>query len=83
MIGGDSIFSGVGNEISRTSCVTSAVTGFMRSSIFTRDCAWRAFEALALKRSTKACSRLRSSAWRLACLASSISRVARCSSKEE
>ena len=69
--------------ISRTSCVTSAVTGFIRSSILTRDCAWRAFEALALKRSTKACSRLRSSAWRLACLASSISRVARCSSNEE
>ena len=83
MIGGDSIFSGVGNVISRTSWVTSAVTGFIRSSIFTRDCAWRALEALALKRSTKACSRLRSSAWRLACLASSISRVARCSSNEE
>ena len=30
MIGGDSIFSGVGKVISRTSWVTSAVTGFIR-----------------------------------------------------
>ena len=83
MIGGDSIFSGAGKVISRTSWVTSAATGFIRSSIFTRDWAWRAFEALALKRSTKACRRLRSASCRLACLASSISRVARCSSNDE
>src|SRR5882762_11694171 len=39
MIGGDSIFSGAGKDISRTSWVTSAVPGFTRSSILTRDCA--------------------------------------------
>ena len=80
MIGGESSFSGAGKVISCTSWVTSAVIGFIRSSILTRDCAWRAFEALALKRSTKACSRARSASWRFTALASSISRVARCSS---
>jgi hypothetical protein len=44
------------------------VTGFIRSSIFTRDCACRAFDALALKRSTKACRRLRSSSLALGVL---------------
>jgi hypothetical protein len=83
MIGGDSSRSGAGKLISRTSWVTRAVTGSMRSSILTRDWACRAFEALALNLSTKACSRLRSNSCRLTCLASSISRVARCFSKDE
>src|SRR5882762_8387386 len=37
MIGGDSIFSGAGKDISRTSWVTSAVTGFIRSSILAQS----------------------------------------------
>jgi len=66
---GDSIRSGVGKRNLPTSCVTRAVTGFIRSSILTRDCAWRALDAFALKRSTKALQPLALVGWRLACLA--------------
>jgi hypothetical protein len=54
MIGGDSS-SGEGKSKPVTLSSTMAAMGFIRSSAFTRDCACRAFDAFALKRSTKAC----------------------------
>jgi hypothetical protein len=55
MIGGDSNFSGGGMMIGRTSSVTIDEIGCIFASILMRDCAWLAFDALARKRSTKAC----------------------------
>ncbi len=54
MIGGDSS-SGEGKLNPVTPASTMAATGFIRSSALIRLCACRAFEALALKRSTKDC----------------------------
>ena len=80
-MGGDKSLSGSGILIGSTSLVTTIVIGDIFSSILTRDCAWRAFEALALKRSMKAWMCFRCASCYLAIFWSSIRRSARSRSK--
>ena len=53
MIGEATVFTGSGKLNGRTVSFTSAAIGFIFSSALMRDCACRALEALARKRSTK------------------------------